>query len=111
MKAIRAITKEEKRLRDAEIRKQCVEICNKFEVDYDTVMIYILHYYYGFGLKRIKEFHKTLIQERNELKEFYRADDKDPDIHFYAMRQKLKSEGIDVEAIREEIMKGVVKNG
>ena len=104
MKAIRHITKEEKRLRDAEIRKQCVAICNKFEIDYDTVMIYILHYYYGSGLKRIKEFHKTLIKERNELKEFYMADDKDADIHFYAMRQKLKAEGIDVEAIREELI-------
>lgn len=111
MKAVRHITKEEKRLMDAEIRKQCVEICNKFEVDYDTVMIYILHFYYGFGLKRIKEFHKTLIKERNELKEFYRADEKDCDIHFFAMRQKLKAEGIDVEAIREELMKGGMENG
>lgn len=104
MKARRVISGEEKRIRDKEIKKQCVLICNQFEVDYDTVMIYILHYYYGFGLKRIKEFHKTLIKERAELKEFYQADDKDPDIHFYAMRQKLKADGIDVEAIREELM-------
>lgn len=106
MKARRVVSAEEKRIRTKEIQKECVNICNKFKIDYDTVMIYILHYYYGFGLKRIKEFHKTLIKERNELKEFYMADDKDPNIHFYAMRQKLKSEGIDVEAIREEIMKG-----
>lgn len=105
MKARRVVSGEEKRIRDKEIQKQCVTICNKFEVDYDTVMIYILHYYYGFGLKRIKEFHKTLIKERAELKEFYQADDKDPYIHFYAMRQKLKADGIDVEAIREELMR------
>jgi hypothetical protein len=47
-----------------------------------------------------------MIKERNELKEFYMADDKDPDVHYYAMRQKLKAEGIDVEAIREELMGG-----
>ena len=104
MKARRVISSEEKRIRDKEIKRQCVVICNQFEVDYDTVMIYILHYYYGFGLKRIKEFHKTLIKERAELKKFNQADDKDPDIHFYAMRQKLKADGIDVEAIREELM-------
>lgn len=106
MKARRVESAEEKRIRTKVIQKECVNVCNKFEVDYDTVMIWILHHYYGFGLKRIKEFHKTMIQERNELKEFYMADDKDPDVHFYAMRQKLKAEGIDVEAIREDLMGG-----
>lgn len=67
--------------------------------------IYILHNFYGFGAKRIEEYHRHLIRERNELKAFYEADDKDPDIHFYAMRQKLKADGIDVEALSEKLMK------
>lgn len=107
MKAIRSMTKEEKKVRDAEVRKACVEICNKFEVDYDTMMIYILHFAYGFGNKRIREFHRTLIKEREELKKWYSAEigQNESDIHFFAMRQKLKDKGIDVEAIREEILK------
>jgi hypothetical protein len=109
MKAIRHINKQEKKLMDGEIRKRCVEICNQYELDYDTMMIYILHFGYGFGLKRILEFHKTLVKERNELKEWYGADksQEDSDIHFFAMRQKLKDKGIDVEAIRDEVMRDV----
>lgn len=104
MKAIRCRTKEEKKALDKEIERRCVEVCNQFELDYDTMAIYILHFYYGFGLKRIKEYHRHLIQERAELKEFYAADEKDPDIHFFAMREKLKRRGIDVEAIQKELM-------
>lgn len=107
MRAIRHINKEEKKVMDAEIRKRCVEICDQFELDYDTMAIYILHYYYGFGEKRIREYHKHLIRERAELKEHYSANyskEEDTDIHFFAMRQKLKERGIDVEKIRNELM-------
>lgn len=101
------MTKEEKKVRDAEVRQACVEICNKFEVDYDTMMIYILHFYKGYGLKRIMDFHRTLIREREELKKWYSADvgQNEADIHFFAMRQKLKAKGIDVEAIRDELLR------
>lgn len=105
MKARRVVSANEKRIRDKEIRRRCVAICNQFELDYDTMAIYILHCFYGFGAKRIEEYHRHLIQERNELKEFYEADDKDPYIHFYAMREKLKADGIDVEAIRNKLLK------
>ena len=41
MKAIRSMTKEERKAMDSEIRKRCVEICNQFELEYDTMAIYI----------------------------------------------------------------------
>ena len=50
-----------------------------------------------------------MVRERNELKEFYEADDKDPDIHFFFFLQKLKEKGVDVEAISKEVMSGVEK--
>ena len=107
MKAIRSMTKDERRAMNSEIRAKCVEICNKYELDYDTMMVYILHFGYGFGAKRLLEFHKTLVKERNELKEWYGADNtqEDADIHFFAMREKLKAKGIDVEKIRDEVMR------
>ena len=106
MKAIRSMNKEEKKAMDAAIRKACLETCEKFEIDYDTVMIYILHFYYGFGRKRLTKFHKTLVKERTEMKKWYSADvgQDETDIHFFAMRQKLKARGIDVEALRNEIL-------
>ena len=115
MKAIRSMTKEEKKARDASIRNAVLEVCNKFEIDYDTMAIYILHFFYGFGEKRIREYHRTLIKEREELKRFYSADvgQDEADIHFFAMREKLKARGIDVEKIRNELMSELMgeKNG
>lgn len=112
MKAIRSMSKEERKAMNAEIRRRCVEICERYELDYDTMAIYILHFYYGFGLKRIKEYHRRLIKERNELKAWYSADNtqEDSDIHFFAMRQKLKDKGIDVEAIQNELMREGTNN-
>lgn len=111
MKAIRHMTKQERKAMNAEIRKRCVEVSNQYELDYDTMAIYILHFYYGFGEKRLIDYHRHLVQERNELKEFYESDDKDPDIHFFAMRSKLKEKGIDVEAIRDLVMGENEKGG
>lgn len=105
MRAIRSMTKEERKAMDSEIRRRCVEICNQYEIDYDTIMIYVQHFYKGWGDKRIRDFHRVLIKEREELKKFYEADDEDPYIHFFAMREKLKADGIDVEAIRNDLMK------
>ena len=108
MNSIRSMTKQERKAMDREIRKRAVEICNEFELDYDTVQIYMLHFYKPkWGKKQITDFHKAMVQERNELKKRYSADygEEDPRIHFFAMRQKLKEKGIDVEAIRDEVMR------
>lgn len=107
MKAIRSMNKQEKKAMDKEIQRRCVEICNEFELDYDTIQIYILHFYKKWGKKQIMDFHKVMVQERNELKNRYSADygEEDPRIHFFAMRQQLKDKGIDVEAIRDEVMR------
>lgn len=109
MKARPHRTCAEKRAMKKEIQKQCAEICNQFELDYDTVQIYIQFFYKKWTLEEIIDYHKVLVKERNELKEFYEADDKDPDIHFFAMREKLKAKGIDVEAISKEVMSSVEK--
>ena len=105
MNAIPHRTKSEKRALQKEIQRQCAETCNRFELDYDTMQIYIQFFYKKWTLEEIVDYHRVMVRERNELKEFYEADDKDPDIHFFAMRQKLKEKGVDVEAIQELVMK------
>jgi hypothetical protein len=109
------MTKEERKAMDVAVRNACLETCEKFELDYDTMAIYILNVFYGFGEKRIREYHRTLIKEREELKRFYSADvgQDETDIHFFAMREKLKAKGIDVEKIRNELMAELMgeKNG
>ena len=111
MKAIRSMTKEERKAMNAEIRKRCVEVSNQYELDYDTMQIFVLFFHKKWPLEEIIDYHRVMVRERNELKEFYEADDKDPDIHFFAMRSKLKEKGIDVEAIRDLIMGENEKGG
>jgi hypothetical protein len=107
MNAIPHRTKSEKRALQKEIQRQCAATCEQFELDYDTMQIFIQFFHQKMPLEEIIDYHKVMVRERNELKAFYEADDKDPDIHFFAMRQKLKDKGIDVEAIRDEVMRDV----
>lgn len=105
MKARQHMTAQERNAMNKEIQRQCVAASEQFELDYDTAQIFALYTFFGLGKKRITDFHKHMVKVRNELKDFYCADDKDPTIHFFAMRQHLKEKGIDVEAIRDEVMK------
>lgn len=103
MKAIRSMSKEERKAMNAEIRRQCVELNSQFELDYDTMIVYVMHYEFGFGPKRIRKLLETITKERAALKEFY-CTEKYDDTHFYAMREWLKRDGIDIEKLQEELI-------
>ena len=75
------------------------------------MQIFVQFFHKEWSLEEIIDYHRVMVRERNELKEFYEADDKDPDIHFFAMRSKLKEKGIDVEAIRDLVMGENEKGG
>ena len=111
MNAIPHRTKQEKRALQKEIQRQCVVVSNQYELDYDTMQIFVQFFHKEWSLEEIIDYHRVMVRERNELKEFYEADDKDPDIHFFAMRSKLKEKGIDVEAIRDLVMGENEKGG
>jgi hypothetical protein len=104
MKAIRSMSKEERKAMNAEIRMQCVKMCEQFELDYDTMIAYVFNIELGYGEKRLKELFAKIIEARKELKEFYECDERNDDTHFYAMREHLKHNKIDIEKIRDEIL-------
>jgi hypothetical protein len=104
MKAIRSMSKEERKAMNAEIRRQCVEMCSQFELDYDTMIVYVMHYKFGFGPKRIRKLLETIAKERKELKEYYCTEKYGDGTHFFAMREWLKKDGIDVEELQNEIL-------
>ena len=104
MKAARSMTKQERKIMEKQIQRGCVEVSNKYELDYDTMQIFVQFFHKAWPLEEIIDYHRVMVKERDELKEFYEADDKDPDIHFFAMRLKLKEKGIDVEDIRNKVM-------
>ena len=104
MRAIRSMSKEERKAMNAEIRRQCVNMCSQFELDYDTMICYVMHYEFGFGPKRIRKLLKTIVKERKTLKERYCTDEYNDDTHFFAMREWLKKDGIDIEKMQNEII-------
>jgi len=89
---------QEPTLRDLKIeaRKQCIEQLRQYEMELDSVALYVLHTKFGFGKKRLERFYDMLFEEREAMKaEFGKTDD--ATIGEYAMRWILKEQGIDVE--------------
>lgn len=75
-----------------EIDQQLLELDKQFTLDVDTMVLWTLHTYYGFGPKRAKEFYINMFREHLCMREYYEMDD------LYPERAKLKERGIDVEA-------------
>ena len=79
-----------------EARKQCVEQLRQYELELDSVVLYVLHTEFGFGKGRLEKFYDMLFQKREAMKaEFGETDD--ATMGEYAMRWVLKEQGIDVE--------------
>lgn len=95
------LTNKEQKALENEIKKQCVETTEKYELDIDTVTIWVLHTKFGFGIKRITEFYHEMFSERKKAQEFYKSEN-DEDIAEFAMRYKLKQDGIDVEKLHRD---------
>lgn len=81
-----------------EIRAQIAENNAQYESDYEAMMLWVLHKYYGFGKKRLLEFRQNYIQEAKLLKSFYELED---DIT-YPAKVRLKEMGVDIEALLKE---------
>ena len=79
-----------------EARAQCVEQLRRYEMELDSVVLYVLHTEFGFGKQRLEKFYDMLFEKREAMKaEFGETDD--ATIGEYAMRWVLKEQGIDVE--------------
>lgn len=91
---------------DREIRDELLRLNEKYEQDFDTVLVYVLNKELGFGKKRIKRLYHQLINNRIELRSFY-ADDNNSDskIDIFAMKKQLEKKGIYLPQMFEEITK------
>lgn len=88
-----------------EIRQQCVEQTEQYEVELDAVTFYTLNNVFGFGKKRLGRFYSEMFRLRNEMKERYKMGD-DESMGDYAMYSKLKEKGIDVKQMYDEQSEG-----
>lgn len=91
---------------DREIRDELLRLNEKYEQDFDIVLVYVLNEELGFGKKRIKRLYHKLIDKRIELRRYY-ADDNNSDskIDIFAMKKRLEKKGIYLPQMFEEITK------
>ena len=91
----RSLSKAEIKAIMPEIRQQCIEQTERYEVELDVVTLYTLNKIFGFGKKRLDRFYNEMFRLRDEMKERYRLGD--DSMGDYAMYVKLKEKGIDVK--------------
>lgn len=100
------LSKSQRATLDREIKEEMLKLNERYEKDFDTVLVYVLNKHLRFGRKRIKRLYHQLISNRVELRRFY-ADDNNSDskIDIFAMQKELERKGINLSEIFDEIMK------
>ena len=91
-------TKEQKAV-DAEILRQCSEMNRKNMNEVDACILWLLHEKFGFGYKRLKEFHDWFGKELEALAERYEMGQGDA---IWLATRKLKEYGVDIEEWNKE---------
>ena len=99
------LSKAQRATLDREIKEEMLKLNEKYEKDFDTVLVYVLNRHLHFGRKRIKRLYHQLINNRIELRRFY-ADDNNSDakIDIFAMEKELERKGINLSQIFDEIV-------
>lgn len=93
-----AMTSDEKKAMDMEIRRQLDEYNQKNADEIDAVILWHLHEEFGFGKKRLTRFYETFSKRMKSLSDYYVMD-------MYRMpwfyQQKLKQYGIDISELNK----------
>lgn len=93
--------------REAMLReiKQQVRACNeRYETDYDALILYTLHFSFGFGKERLKRFFREMQKHRKTLQEFYSpTGEADESIDLFVIHKQLREAGLDAEQLTKEI--------
>ncbi len=75
-----------------ELRKQMIETNEDYVRDLDVSVLWALHRYYGWGVKRLHDFYIRRTMEYLRLSDFYLMDD------LYLETKKLTELGCDLDA-------------
>lgn len=80
-----------------EINQQILQRDKDYQLDIDTMVLWSLKQFAGWGSKKLKDFYLFMFKEHLRMREFYELDD------LYPERYKLKEKGVDIEAWYEEL--------
>lgn len=89
-----------------EIHRQCIAETEKYEIELDTAWAYAIRKVSKeikrpIGKKLMLRIYKAMFEAREEMKEWYQADEDDGIVET-AMRFELRRDGIDVEKMYRE---------
>lgn len=98
-----ALTKTEQKALEMEINRQMAEIDRQNMMNIDAVILWELREQFGFGPKRLRQFHDSFVARYKDLIETYEMEDSDGP---YICMQKLKDIGVDLEAWERELDDG-----
>lgn len=80
-----------------EINQQILEKDKEYQLDIDTMVLWSLKQFAGWGPKKLRAFYLFMFKEHLRMREFYELDD------LYPERYKLKEKGVDIEAWYSEL--------
>ena len=69
-----AMTADERKALQMELRKEIAELDNKYAADIDALMLYVLASRYGWRKKRLLEIWHAFAEEHKRLCEYYQMD-------------------------------------
>ena len=93
MKARRMMTANERKAFETELKYELAEWDKKHYNELDALILWVLHNEFGFGEKRLKQFHDAFVQNIGALLKRYEMDGEDD---VWLCTYKLKQAGIDI---------------
>lgn len=90
--------KDELKILRQKCHKAAMEALDRYLFDIDSIIAWELRKK-GWGKKKITDFFCDMLVEREEMRAYYDANNTDDKIAEFAMRYKLKEDGIDMEEI------------
>ena len=93
------LTAAEKKAMDMEIQRQLAEYDNKHRLEFDALILWVLHAEFGFGRNRLKRFYDCFESSIDDLIARYDLENQDD---IWLCTHKLKEIGVDIEAWNRE---------
>lgn len=99
MKARRMMSNNERRAFETELKLELAEWDKKHYNELDALVLWVLHSEFGFGEKRLKQFHEAFVRNIGLLLKRYEMEGEDD---VWLCTYKLKQAGIDISEWNEK---------
>lgn len=92
------LTAKEKKVLDEKVNQQIIETHQKFTDDFDYMILWILHNYFGFGLKRLRKAYDLFVKIHEALIKHYES----ADAGVFIARKEMNAIGCNIEQWNQE---------